>query len=523
MNRNDLPCLLKILFPFFFLLISFSVKSQGFMITETLRDSKASSFTFGGRRLNPDVKSYLTSGIDDPEGDGWLRLTNDDQDQAGSAIVNQSFSSKLGVLLDLEFKTWRNKNASYYRGADGFSIFLYDASVATFQIGGFGGSLGYAPHVDEGLLGLSGGFVGIGVDEYGNYSNNNEGRTGGVGLIPNSVGVRGPATRNYEWLGGNTGLTLFSLQYEKGAVASRPIDSEYFRRIRIEINPRKDTVAGFYTITVSMQHVLDGPFVTLLKQINLPAHAPDSLKLGFAASTGSDVNFHEVRNLLITTPGGVRIVKKVDKLVASVGDELTYTLELFNQTDTAAVGFKLNDPLSQLPPEFQVEKVTFYGDSKNTAFGYSDTDLSDVSVSMEPFSMAIFKIKGRITGVPAGKTITNTAVFNVGTSGIFDPDTSNDTATVTTTIRPRDLFIPNVFTPNGDPTNEFFEIVGLDAYPNSRLIIYNRWGNEVYRNNDYQNNWNGDGLNEGTYYYTLYLKSDTTEKVYRGWVLLKRR
>lgn len=86
------------------------------------------------------------------------------------------------------------------------------------------------------------------------------------------------------------------------------------------------------------------------------------------------------------------------------------------------------------------------------------------------------------------------------------------------------LSIPNLFTPNGDGNNDTFEILGLDQFMQNNLVIVNRWGNEVYRMNNYQNTWTGEGLNEGTYFYLLKVKNaDNTDwVVYKGWVTLIR-
>ena len=91
-----------------------------------------------------------------------------------------------------------------------------------------------------------------------------------------------------------------------------------------------------------------------------------------------------------------------------------------------------------------------------------------------------------------------------------------------TKLGDRPLFIPNVFTPNGDGTNDTFEIVGIEAFERVGLTIVNRWGNEVYRNENYENNWNGSGLNEGTYYYILTTYDDSKSEVMKGWVLIKK-
>lgn len=84
------------------------------------------------------------------------------------------------------------------------------------------------------------------------------------------------------------------------------------------------------------------------------------------------------------------------------------------------------------------------------------------------------------------------------------------------------FFIPNIFTPNGDGVNDLFEIMGAEKVDNMDLVVFNRWGTKVYENNQYQNNWSGEGLNEGTYYYLLSIKTNGKTKVRKGWVFLKR-
>ncbi len=79
----------------------------------------------------------------------------------------------------------------------------------------------------------------------------------------------------------------------------------------------------------------------------------------------------------------------------------------------------------------------------------------------------------------------------------------------TATIEVIALKIPNLFTPNGDGVNDYFEIPGLSQFPEHRLTIFNRWGNEIYKSRNYQNNWNGSSLGEGTYFYVLEVKLHT--------------
>ncbi|TCD18108.1 gliding motility-associated C-terminal domain-containing protein [Pedobacter psychrodurus] len=91
-------------------------------------------------------------------------------------------------------------------------------------------------------------------------------------------------------------------------------------------------------------------------------------------------------------------------------------------------------------------------------------------------------------------------------------------------INGADLFIPNLFTPNGDSNNDTFEIRGLNLFAENDLVIVNRWGNEVYKANNYQNNWTGEGLNEGTYYYLLRVKENAGApwQVFKGYITLIR-
>lgn len=86
------------------------------------------------------------------------------------------------------------------------------------------------------------------------------------------------------------------------------------------------------------------------------------------------------------------------------------------------------------------------------------------------------------------------------------------------------LIIPNLFTPNGDGTNETFEIRGVELFAENDLVIVNLWGNEVFKASNYQNNWTGEGLNEGTYFYVLRVKENASSEwqVFKGYITLMR-
>jgi gliding motility-associated-like protein len=76
------------------------------------------------------------------------------------------------------------------------------------------------------------------------------------------------------------------------------------------------------------------------------------------------------------------------------------------------------------------------------------------------------------------------------------------------------LFIPNVFTPNGDDINETFDIAHINLYSPNELIIYNRWGEEVDSSPNYNGDWKANGLPAGVYYHRLAVASKS--EAYRG-------
>jgi gliding motility-associated-like protein len=80
--------------------------------------------------------------------------------------------------------------------------------------------------------------------------------------------------------------------------------------------------------------------------------------------------------------------------------------------------------------------------------------------------------------------------------------------TVYFTILPNRIFVPDGFSPNGDNNHDEF-VIRTDAPSQIHFIAYNRWGNIVYEDKNYNNNWDGvanrglvigKGVPDGTYY-----------------------
>lgn len=70
--------------------------------------------------------------------------------------------------------------------------------------------------------------------------------------------------------------------------------------------------------------------------------------------------------------------------------------------------------------------------------------------------------------------------------------------------------IPNVISADGNGDNDIFVIKNLENFPNSRLVIFDRWGVRLLDTPDYKNNWDAHGYSDGTYYYVLYRSDGET-------------
>ncbi|MDZ7880340.1 MAG: gliding motility-associated C-terminal domain-containing protein [Saprospiraceae bacterium] len=87
-------------------------------------------------------------------------------------------------------------------------------------------------------------------------------------------------------------------------------------------------------------------------------------------------------------------------------------------------------------------------------------------------------------------------------------DSICDTALVVViVVCPDSLRAYSAISPNGDGRNDVFLIDGLQNYPDHTVCIFNRWGNQVLNQKNYQNDWsgtwNGANVPDGTYFYFI--------------------
>lgn len=197
-----------------------------------------SQIQFGGANgfLGTSSTSTPSTQSADPNGSGALRLTNgtanssgaflDGYKQSGAIVSNFNFPSNNGIQITFKTVTYGGNSGgnggsgsvSANDGADGITFFLLDDSVisATYDTpldsGAFGGSLGYtcsnsnndpttrSDGTVRGYDGIVGGYIGLGVDEYGNYLNPSDNTASGPGLQADRIGMRGAGSITWKWL-----------------------------------------------------------------------------------------------------------------------------------------------------------------------------------------------------------------------------------------------------------------------------------------------------------------------------------
>lgn len=84
-----------------------------------------------------------------------------------------------------------------------------------------------------------------------------------------------------------------------------------------------------------------------------------------------------------------------------------------------------------------------------------------------------------------------------------------DTVNINLQVVDCNIIIPNVITSNGDGVNDYFRINGLENFPGSSFMAFNRWGKKIYSSDDYKNDWKPDE-NAGTYFYIINISDGRT-------------
>nr|WP_290128256.1 DUF6701 domain-containing protein [Vibrio paracholerae] len=227
-----------------------------------------------------------------------MRLTEAITNQA-TAVTYQRIFPAAGNLVTVEFDyyAWANLTGN---GADGVSVIFSDATV-TPRTGGFGGSLGYAPRTDSNPVksGFAGGWLGVGLDEWGNYSNATEGRQGGPGFRQQAVAIRGSESANYQYLVGTAANLNPKLDVRRACSSCSFPGAGPGHRYFITIDSRSGGA-----VWVRVDRSVNGTMQTLINWYNALSNPnqgaiPVDFLLSLAGSTGASVNNHEIENFKV--------------------------------------------------------------------------------------------------------------------------------------------------------------------------------------------------------------------------------
>jgi len=145
---------------------------------------------------------------------------------------------------------------------------------------------------------------------------------------------------------------------------------------------------------------------------------------------------------------------------------------------------------------------------------------ADVSGGKPPYQYVWSYGALQQTGNPV-KYVAQLGVISPSNLVITDACNISRTEVYTLLVKPCTVEAPNIFSPNGDGVNDYLFFNGLEDFPNNKLQIFNRWGNLIYEKEIYQNEWDGEGFPEGTYYYILEL-NDNKNTVEKGTVTIIR-
>ncbi|WP_298329086.1 gliding motility-associated C-terminal domain-containing protein [uncultured Dokdonia sp.] len=210
--------------------------------------------------------------------------------------------------------------------------------------------------------------------------------------------------------------------------------------------------------------------------------------------------------------------------IVDQGDRIDYMFTVTNTGNTPLFDVSVDDSLVEID-----------GGPIDLAIGETDSSTFSASYVLTNEDVANGSVLN--TATVTARTANGAIVTDVSDdpTNPTDNDENNDgepdDPTITVLDVEQDLEIFNEISPNGDGVNETFVIQGLQNYPNNVLRIYNRWGNVVFEEANYQNNFDGtsngratvergEKLPVGTYYYLLDLNDGSSGRA--GWLYINR-
>ena len=249
-------------------------------------------------------------------------------------------------------------------------------------------------------------------------------------------------------------------------------------------------------------------------------------------------NYYTKRVLEKYNNAGIRLYKYAVGQPEAVSDgsyNLVYKIILYNADLRAFKNLEIYDNLAAAFPLVSGYKVTaLYAVNGLVTVNLHYDGLQDTLLATAPqistmLSDTLYLLLNIQAQNSSKMSYDNTAFASYQGSNGSTYSVASNTASVA--LKPVKIRIPEGFSPDGDGINDNYVIEhGPDLLVS--LVVYNRWGNLVYQNNQYQNDWDGKGshnyqgrdLEDGTYYLLITVKDihDQTEQKLVKFITLKR-
>lgn len=212
---------------------------------------------------------------------GWLSLTRAHESYRTANIQSKkTFTPSEAIQIEFDYISWGGHHAAG-EGGDGLALYLFDTSHGGAGLGGHhAGALGYC--------GLNGGYIGIGLDEYGTFSGSCE-KPARDGFSVRGASIRGSQGSDFAFNGSFAIKT--PLDCAKCQTRQQAIDAGGVKHVVAQLTPK--SFGPGYTVDLS----INGE--AIIKGVDYPYAAPVSMKVGLSASNGGDTNHHEIRNLRV--------------------------------------------------------------------------------------------------------------------------------------------------------------------------------------------------------------------------------
>jgi uncharacterized repeat protein (TIGR01451 family) len=291
----------------------------------------------------------------DADGEGWLRLTTNANTQSARALLAAQFPLSQGFDLIFTYATYGTTPAT--SAADGIAVFLVDASVPGAGTGGgTGGTLGYHN--------VAGGVLGIGLDEYGNFTDPTF-FTDGPGRQQSNISVRAGQNAPVPWsyLGG-TSLAPADLLTDSAWVypATQPCASgEACQRtgktMRVSFYP-DTTCPGPNEYRILVESISDNAidFNHCVSATDLGITDPNmNVSLGFSSGTGGSRAYHEIRMVDATSVADLVVTRTDSGVYYTPGQNDSYAMTIHNNGPANADGSIF---AATLPPGLDTATVT---------------------------------------------------------------------------------------------------------------------------------------------------------------------